>query len=209
MNVDFLPERIRMQRAQRARMIRQGYLLAITVAALAVLGYLNQQRVARAQGHLVMLDDQAVNMKRQLETLDGLQQQLAGLMIKERIDSQLGSRINATDVLRELARILPESMALTNLDLEATGILVEVERVGGGISSARAIPAEPKPRGKVVKRVKVVLTGLSPNNVDVANFIADVSASPLFEDVNMGYTKNVIFRGRSAKQFQASFYVVR
>ena len=209
MNVDFLPERIRMQRAQRARVIRQGHLLVIAVAALAVLGYLNQQRVARGQGHLGMLNDQAVNMKRQLETLDELQQQLAGLMIKERIDSQLGSRAGATDVLRELARILPESMALTNLDLEATGILVEVERVGGGIISARAIPAGPKPRPKVVKRVKVVLTGLSPNNVDVANFIADVSASPLFEDVNMGYTKNVIFRGRSAKQFQAGFHVVR
>ena len=209
MNVDFLPERIRIQRAQRARTIRHGHLLAITVVALAVLGYLNQQRVARAQEHLVMLDDQAVNMKRQLETLGELRQQLAGLMIKGRIDSQLGSRINATDVLRELARILPESIALTNLDLEATGILVEVGRVGGAVSSARAIPAAPKPRGKVVRRVKVVLTGLSPNNVDVANFIADVSASPLFEDVNMGYTKNMVFRGRFAKQFQASFYVAR
>ena len=50
---------------------------------------------------------------------------------------------------------------------------------------------------------------LSPNNVDVANFIADLSASPLFEEVDMGYAKNIVFRSKAAKEFQASCYVVR
>ncbi len=62
---------------------------------------------------------------------------------------------------------------------------------------------------KLVRRVRVVLAGLAPTDVDVANFIGQLSASPLFENVNMGYAKTVRFRGRSAREFQASCYLAK
>jgi hypothetical protein len=58
-----------------------------------------------------------------------------------------------------------------------------------------------------VKRVRLMLTGIAPGDVDVANFIGQLSASPLVEDVNMGYAKTVEFRGRLAREFQASCYI--
>jgi Tfp pilus assembly protein PilN len=60
-----------------------------------------------------------------------------------------------------------------------------------------------------VKRVQLLVTGLAPSDVDVANFIGHLSASPLFEDVNMGYAKNVVVRGRTAREFQATCFVAR
>ena len=54
-----------------------------------------------------------------------------------------------------------------------------------------------------------MLTGMAPTDVDVANFIGQLSASCLFKNVNMGYAKTVTFQRRSAKEFQASCYLAK
>ena len=64
-------------------------------------------------------------------------------------------------------------------------------------------------RDASVRRIRLTVTGLSPTDVDVANFIGQLSASPLFEDVNIGYTKTINHQDRSARQFQASCYLIR
>jgi len=207
MNADFLPERITTHRAMRTRLLRQGHLLAITVVALVGLAYFNQDRIDRAEAEVVYLDEQSVNMARQMEMMYDLQTQLADLRIKQRIDSRLGSRVKGTDILGELGRILPKTMALTNLELEAVPVAIKLEPAKGpaGLTAKRTS----KKKQRMVNRLKLVISGLSPNNVDVANFIADLSASPLFEEVNMGYAKNIIFRKKVAKEFQVSCFVVR
>ncbi len=58
-----------------------------------------------------------------------------------------------------------------------------------------------------LKRVRLLITGVAPGDVDVANFIGQLSASPLLEDVNMGYTKTVEYRGHLAREFEASCYI--
>ena len=209
MTVDFLPERLTIHRAMRARLIRQGYLLGIMLTALIGLAYFNGERIGRAEAQIGALDNQSSNMTRQVETMHDLQRQLADLMIKQRIDNRLGSRINGMDILGELGRILPESMALTSLELDARAVIVKLKPAGGGVPTAAGGRRAGKDRNKTINRLKLTLTGLSSNNVDVANFIADLSASPLFEEVDMGYAKNIVFREKAAKEFQASCLVVR
>jgi len=208
MNVDFLPERVLVGRAMRARVIRQGYLLGIMVAALAGLTYFNQERIGRAEAQMISLDNQSSNMTTQVETMYKLQRQLSDLMIKQRIDNRLGSRVNGMDILGELGRILPVSMTLTSLELDAKQMTVKLKPAAGVATVANSRGAG-KNRQRTINRLKLTITGLSPSNVDVANFIADLSASQLFEDVDMGYAKNIVFREKPAKEFQVSCYVVR
>jgi len=209
MTVDFLPERVTIHRAMRARLIRQGHLLAIMLAAIIGLGYFNEQRIGRAEAEMTSLDNQSTIMANQLEQMFTLQKQLSDLMIKARIDNRLGSRINGMDILRELGRMLPKSMALTSLELDTRKETVKLEPAAGGVATTAGARRARKDKSKTINRLKLTITGLSPNNVDVANFIADLSASRLFEEVDMGYAKNVGFRGKEVKEFQASCYVVR
>ncbi len=209
-NVDFLPERIKDQRLRRRRLLRQGYLIAICVCALVFLGYIRQGRLEQAKAELALLDGRSMNIQRQLVTRAALEQQLQDLMVKKRIDERLGSRINVLDVMGELQRIIPESMALRELDIETMEVRLKVDRAGRTYSSRRASAGSGRIKAtRVVNRIRMVITGIAPTDVDVANFIGQLSASPLFEDVNMGYAKNMVFRGRSAREFQASCYVTR
>jgi len=205
MAIDFLPERIILQRARVERFFRQGYLLMIVLTVLVGMAHFNEDRISAADAQLSGLESLAANQKIQVETMYKLQKQLSGLMIKQDIDMKLGSRISGMDILSELGEILPLSMTLTSLQLDATQIHASLKPASGAIAAKRGR----KTRRKTENRLKLTITGLSPNNVDVANFIADLSASSLFEEVDMGYAKNVTYRQKQAKEFQVSCYVVR
>jgi len=212
--IDFLPERIRNQRARGKRLVRQAYLLGLCIAAMAVLAYDRQARISNAQGELVLLTGRSANVQRQLAMLGMLESEQAELYLKKRINDHLGSRVKTLVVLAELERLMPEGIALTNLHVETMDVSTPIFPVGTRNASARAAAApapeaDPKTPQNVVKRRRVVITGLAPTDVDVANFIGQLASSKLFEEVTMGYAKNVVFRGRSAREFQTSCYVVR
>ncbi len=206
--IDFLPERIRLKRERRRRLASQGCLLVVCFAALVVLGWFRQGKISQAKAELSLLQSRASNVQRQIETKKLLEKQLGELMIKKRIQEHLGSRARILDIMGELQRLVPPSMALTNLDLETKEISVPIASVGDVGPRARNAGGN-KPKTRKIKRLQLVLTGLAPTDVEVANFIGQMSASPLLEDVNMGYARTVEYRGRTAREFRASCYVAR
>lgn len=206
-DVEFLPDRIRQQRARKHLLVRQGYLLAACVVAMAVHGHVYGARIAQARGKLATLDERAVNLNQQIQMIGTLEKQLADLMIKKRIDEELGSRADCTAVLAELCRITPPNMALVSLEMKAVD--VEVKSSGGSGRSGRASAAKAKKSRRVARRQRLVITGLAPTDVDVANFIGQLAASCVFEDVTMGYARSVLFQDRTAREFQASCHLAR
>jgi Tfp pilus assembly protein PilN len=213
--VDFLPERIRARRAQRRRLIRQGYLLAACAAALLALGFHRQARVGRAQAELALLSERRDEVQRRLSVLSGLQRQHAELMLKKRIDDALGSRAGALDVLAELEKVMPAGVVLRELKLEAVTVRVPVSLpVSLPVHAAASLRPQPAhgraaQKDREVKRVELEMVGLASDDGAVANFIGQLSDSPVFEDVRMGYTRNTTFQDRAARGFKLICYVVR
>ncbi len=206
-NVDFLPETIKEQRARRRRLVRQGYLVVLCVIALAVLGYIRHRRISKAHAQLALLDKRVKNVRQQLVMRKDLERQQAEVLIKKRIDDLLGSRVNTLDLLAELERVMPATVTLTSLKIQAMDVRVPVRPVK--MDGGQTVAGTHRQRERTIKRVRLMLTGLAPTDVAVANFIGQLSASPVFEDVNMGYTKNVIFQKHVAREFQTSCHVVR
>ena len=210
--LEFLPERIRTQRQRRARLVRRGYLLALCVLAMVGLSYARHGRLNQARGQLVQFTDRAEDMQRQVAKIQPLEQQMADLLIKKRIDEELGSRTDCTAVLSELCRLLPPNMSLISVELRTVEIPLDRKSGAPAVNtgtSPRLAGAPVKSPEMMLRRVRLMITGLAPTDVDVANFIGQMSACPLFEDVNMGYAKGVTFRNRSAREFQASCYLMR
>ncbi len=207
--IDFLPERIRQQRKRRRRLIRQSYVMLLCLVVLGVLMYAFGLRVEKARGKLQELRGRSAAMDSQLALRDKLNEQLAEMMIKSRIEEQLGRRVGTLDVLAELQRVMPASLALTNMKMETVEMSVELTPAQRLNSSSMAMSRSGPVRNKTVKRVRLVLTGMAPTDVDVANFIGQLAGSRLFEDVSMGYAKKVTFRNRRARKFQANCYLTR
>src|SRR6056297_3297395 len=199
-NVDFLPSRIRFQRRRRSNQLRYAYLVVAIAGLLFAVGFLQQERISSAEGALSSLQGRSNNLQQRLAMRMRLQQERSDLMVKKQIYDQLGSQANALDVLAELENLLPASIALTRLDME----VVEVRHTSKISSQGpRVFGASGSSKSSAERRTQILLTGLAPNDVDVANFIGQLSASPLFEEVNMGYSKTIDFRGKTAREFQA------
>lgn len=204
--IDFLPERLKTQRLRRRRILRQAGLLSLAAAGVVVWACFSDGRVATAQARLDMLRDRCGNAQKLLAQRADLQRQQAELLIKERISQRLGSRADALEVMSELERLLPPQVSLINLSLDAVQVSVPVVApvVRGG-----PVRAEGLPRESTVRRLRLVITGIAPSDVDVANFIAQLPTSPLFEDVNMGYVRSLVLQNCRAREFQVSCHVVR
>jgi len=136
---------------------------------------------------------------------------LADLLVKKRIDAELGSRADCTAVLAELCRIIPPNMALVSLELKSVEIHQRTPEASGDRHRSRrpTVANRRRPKATVSRRLQLMLTGVAPSDVDVANFIGQLAANCLFQEVTMGYARTVAFRGRSAREFQASCYLAK
>ena len=208
-HVDFLPERIKAQRRRRRRIAKQTYMLTICLAGLAMLGYTRNGRIGIVRAEMAQLGAREADNSLQLQRREDLEREKAGLYVIQRIDEQLGSRLSTFMMLSELQRLIHEPMTLTQLSVETMDVSVAAGGSAGINGSYRPrVAGLPGPSGATVKRVRLTLTGLAREDMDVADFIGQMSACPLFRDVNMGYSRNVKIKDRTARQFQLSCYVV-
>ncbi len=202
--VDFLPEHIRISRQRRANLIRQGYLLVLCVAGLALLGYFRQGRISEAKAELVLLNTRAVNVAGQIAMRSSLEAEQAELLLKQRIDEQLGSRVSALDIMGELQTVMSDRLTLIDMKIETTDVRLAIQRAPGG-GRGRSAP----PSTQYSRRVRLLITGLAPSDIDVANFIGQMVSSPLFEDIEMGYSLSAEYNNRKVREFQVTCFVVR
>ncbi len=203
---DFLPERIRCQRVRRKRLMRQGYLLTTCALCLVLLSYVRHGWIAEVRADCALLDERIAAQEQVIAKIPPLERQMANLLMKKQIDEELGSRTDCTAVLSELARLMPMNMSLVSLELKTVEIRTQPDT--DMVRSQRPVRSSGSPKGEhVIRRVQMNIEGIAPTDVDVANFIGQLSASPLFESVNMGYARTESFRGRLARQFQASCYL--
>jgi len=207
--IDFLPERIRLSRRRRRALIRQCYLMALCLISLALLGYVRQGGINQAGAELSLLKERSDNLAVQIAMRGVLERQQAELLMKQRIDEHLGSRVSALDILGELEKVMSDTLTLTDMKMEAMDVRARIQRANSA-SQPLAVSAVPlEETVEITRRVRLVLTGLAPTDIDVADFIGQLASSPLFEDIEMGYSQAAEYDNRKVREFQVTCFVVR
>jgi Tfp pilus assembly protein PilN len=209
-SIDFLPKRLRVQRVRRHRVKRQATFLVTVVLILSALGYSSRRQIAEARETLAERHHEQSALSSELSIIPALQAQIAEGSIKQRISRELGSRLAVSAVLAELGRVLPEKAALTSLEY-STVDAHHAPAVQSTVPIVAASAAEAAARASGEKRVRVVIAGVAPDDLDVADFLGGLSASPLFSDVQMGFSKTVMLDEgrREARGFEVSCLLAR
>ncbi len=208
-DVDFLPDEIRHSREHRRRLLSQCNLLVICALALLALAGLRHERLRQARAELGVLTERTERASEQLDLLAELRQKQSELKLKRQVAADMGSSVEALDVLAVITDLAPEAVAMRSLRLETVELRQQARPDEGGDQSAPRVAMGSEPETATVRRLQLRMTGIAPSDVEVANFIAALATNPLLEDITMGYARDVEFRGRRAREFQVSCYVVR
>lgn len=205
--IDFLPDRVKHQRSRRVRLRRHATLVVLGAAMLAGLGWANQQRVARADDDLSLLRRQHEQAAAQLAHLPDLIGRQVEQQVRLQVAGELGTRVDLPALLAELSRLLPPEASLTSLQCDVVEVHPPaVPGLNGTITPANGQEMRPERT-----RLRLVVAGVAPSDVDVTTLVLRMSSCPLLEDVALDHTRSgAIDEGkRKARSFQIHCLLAR
>ncbi len=203
-HVEFLPERIIRQRRRVRSMIRQCCLMVVCVMALAVFAYLRQGQIQQARAECGDLSRQAEDAACRVDTRARYEAELAELLVQRSISEQIGNRASALDVLCELQTLIPDELTLTELRIETTLVSSRPD-----MASSSSRPVTGGGSMPPVHQTRLIIRGVAPSDIEVANFIGDLASNPLFEGIRMGYSRVGEHAGCNVRQFEVRLMVAR
>ena len=102
-------------------------------------------------------------------------------------------------MLAALDEVMPAEMALLNIQFEN----VERQKAVTSLGSVKGNGS--KPAVQLDRRLEVRLVGVTPTDVDLANFLARLSKVRYFDGVTMTYSKDRNEAGHVMREFEVRF----
>ena len=200
LKLNLLPREYMLKRKyRRAATLIAGLFAAVLVAlgCAAVLCQRQGRQVAEVKTRLAESSLEAAELVGRIERAD---EQVTEALRNANQHASLLDRVPASCVLAMVANALPERAALTAFDLEvgpASKAKTPSRRPRGADAEAPA----PQALDRSELRQKVGLGGTAVSDVDVANFMASLSRSPLVERVELVQSREKLIDSRAFREF--------
>ncbi len=183
---DYLERRSRRHANTLCLLIGGGSLLLIG----AIVGVTLLRAAASLQKRLYT-EHKYEQASKEIDRLRHLEDRKAGLLKKIELSSDLLERVPRSHLLARLANSLPEQTAIQTLSLAVKDVKVQLpapENPGKKKSGPRSA-REARRRTRTVKELQFVLSGFAETDSQVADYIAGLSADPLFDEVNLVFSE--------------------
>lgn len=209
--INFLPESFLRERRRQHRVMRESMLIAV-VALLIIVWY------AGTQTRVVALENLVEVKQQEMQSIASQQTEMAkldlerGILMRQlQLERELSQPINHTAVVATLARIMPRSMALTDMSIQMPAPVPSPKLKPGEKNSdtsradrkVKAVSALPPP----VMRVSVV--GLASKDMEIADFIGKLTDHALFNNVKMVFSRSVELKDKKvmAREFRVEMLI--
>jgi len=182
--VNFLPDWYVESGRRRAHMQRMTAAVAMLAVVLGTFIVLTRSEKHELEEYHRALLQQTAAAEGQLTEVTKLQNARAELVRQVKTYRQLARPLNVSDVNAALAALTPEAICLTELTIEAQ----TRER-------RRAVPGQVDAAGKPLYQresyqiFRIDVQGVAPTDVQIANYVGQLAACPLFRDVQMAQSR--------------------
>jgi len=192
--INFLPKDYLLKQERAARRVRQTLLIAVVVFCMAGWWVGAYTRVGAMADHAEALDQEVQAANDQMLEMVKLKSRRAELAHRLSIQRELALPLSHTHVLNAIAELMPESVGTRHLSVTATGL--SGKRARSGKSSGPANPV-----------LLIELEGIAPNDVEVADFVGQLTDHVLFKQVKMLYARQVELDDVIAREFRIEMRV--
>ncbi len=207
-SVNFLPGWYVADRRRRAARKRQMVLAVVLIGAMGMLWHQSRQQAEQLSLYRDSLAAQLQAAEGQITEMVKLQQARAELSRQVNIYRQLALPINFSQVSGTVAALTPEDVFLEELEVR-TEQLREKRVVAVANADRRGRRRNAKPQTIVETRtiITVDIRGIAPSDVAIANFVGQLAACDLFQNVKMVYSRQGKIGNAITRQFYISMHI--
>lgn len=191
-DMSFLPDGYLEDKSQRRANVLWGGIFAIVAVGIGVAHYYAERNVRAEETLNKAVQAQFESSKKSLEKLQDLQKVQQELNQKVRLSGSLVEKVLRTEILAELTNQLPNAVMLTDVQLESKKIEAPVQNLSAleraMLAHEREKNALPEP---ILYDVAVRLRGIASGDQLVAQYMANLAASPLFGQLRLPITREL------------------
>jgi len=203
--INFLPASYFHQRRRRRRFLRDVCLLAAVVTLLALLAGGEYDELLALEQLAYTLESEGNVTRAQIRERTLLQSEHALLARRLAVQQQVSMPVSYSQMTATISRLMPVGVGLSELRCHTDRPQPQPARTDDG--------ARPRRRNRdttpdnVAPVVYIELTGLSPDDATIAEFVGRLSDHPLFEQVKMEYSRSTRAGRLIARKFRITFHV--
>ncbi len=201
--INFVPQDyIKRKRARKANLLC-ATLAAIVAVAMAVTLTVINASTGEIDQVQEQMDQKLQKAAEDIAAWKTLQKERQTLLERAESDAKLMNPLPQSRVVGEVIQALPSAAALTELHVVEQTVKVIEADTSSPKPGRRARKAAQVVREKVETRLRLI--GLAPTDVEVAGVISSLSASPLFDRVELSYSENQAVAGVVVRKFEVTF----
>jgi Tfp pilus assembly protein PilN len=193
--LEFLPAWYPQTRRRKSRVQIEGWILAVVIVSLGSWYVFAQQNLRAKQATLGTLQHQLDQVHTERELLNQALDLRQRLQEREELVASLGYPVEMTRLLQTLDSVMPREMTLTDFDCQTREQARPVTSVAAVRPSDRQLD----------RRLDIHLKGVAPSDVDLANFLGELSKMPFLEQVNVSYSQDKVDSGHRMREFEVTF----
>jgi Tfp pilus assembly protein PilN len=209
--MNFLPRDFMERRGRRRATLLCLGLAGVAVLALGGMCALYVMRAFSVSSLRAVVEQQYREAGRQIEQLKLLEDRKADLVRKVELSADLLERVPRSHILARLTNALPSDTSLQVLVMSS--VEVEVPAPKPTTTKEDKASAAPSKGGKSKRPEKIRrreiqfrVDGLAVTDVQVAEYIARLTADPLFEEVNLKFSEEFPYEpGVTMRRFELTF----
>lgn len=184
--INFVPDDYIQQReSNRANLMYMGLLIAVLVG-MALTFTAIKIRQSAVKSELATVDERLEKAHEQIVLLDKLQAKGKAMMKTALITAELADPVSKSIVLASLTNNLPGGVSLDNLRISDKEVKIELPQSSQTQYEAKSKSKKKSPaETKTLIETQIEISGFAPSDIEVANYIAQLGKSFLFENVGL------------------------
>lgn len=190
--LSFLPDDYLELKTQRRTNLLWAMLFIVAAAGIGLAYYYAENRIREEEGRNAEVGRQFTDAAATMAQFKQLEQAQKVLDQKAKLSGSLVENVLRTEILAELTNLLPESVSLTDVTMDAkrvqknTAPLTAVDRARlVKMTQDGAVLPDP-----ISYEMTLKLKGLAPVDAQVAQYMKNLSDSALFSDVTLVVTED-------------------
>jgi Tfp pilus assembly protein PilN len=198
-NVDFVPNGYLEQRQSTRTNLTYLGLFALVMCVIGATFFVINMRKKAVENELAIINAQLLKANDQIALLEELQIKGKALMKTAAMAAELPETVSKSVLLACITNNLPGGTSLLKFDVSSKQIKKTMPAPTGKEKAAGK-----KAAAIVVTTVKtsVEISGIAPSDIEVANFIAGLSNSTLFDNVGLVESKEHSADGLTYREFK-------